>query len=91
VGKYRYKASETFWRKFYALSAEGKEQVRKAWEVFKSDPFASSLGTHKIHALSARAGRTVWSVVIAKDLRAVFFIEGDTVNTFDIGTHSVYR
>jgi hypothetical protein len=31
------------------------------------------------------------SVVLGPDLRAVFYIQDDTVWTFDIGTHSVYR
>ncbi|MBE2204321.1 MAG: hypothetical protein IAE94_08295 [Chthoniobacterales bacterium] len=47
--------------------------------------------THKIHRLSAIMGKTVHSVVIEGDLRAVFFIEGGTVTTFNIGNHSVYR
>jgi hypothetical protein len=51
--KYRYRASETFWRQFYRLPAAKKESVRRAWQIFKADPFAPALGVHKIHSLSS--------------------------------------
>ena len=41
--------------------------------------------------LSARAKRTIYSVEIAADLRALFFIRSDEVVSFDIGTHDIYR
>jgi hypothetical protein len=81
-----FKATENFCRKFYALSVEQKEHVREKWKLFKLDPFNSRLGTHRINSLSARMKKTVWSVVIENDLRAVFVIDGDTITTIDIGT-----
>ena len=88
---YRYKAAERFWTAFYSLSDAQKDSVRAAWRKFKSNPFDPSLRTHRLHALSARVGKTVYSAVIEADLRAVFVIKGDTVITFDLGTHSIYR
>ena len=88
---FKFKAAEQFWTAFYALPDAQKESIRAAWRKFKANPFDPALGTHKIHALSARIGKTVYSVVIEADLRAVFVIEGDTVITFDIGTHAIYR
>ena len=88
---YKFKATPQFWKRFYALPPASKEAVRTAWQVFRTDPFAPKLGTHKIHGLSARAGQTVYAVVLGPDLRAVFYIHDGTVWTFDIGTHSVYR
>jgi hypothetical protein len=88
---YKFQASETFWKKFYRLSPEQKESVRRVWATFKLDPFDTRLGTHKINNLSARFRKTIYSVVIETDLRAVFYVEGDTVWTVDIGTHAVYR
>jgi len=35
--------------------------------------------------------RQVHAVCIESDLRAVFYIEGDTVWSVDIGTHAIYR
>jgi mRNA-degrading endonuclease YafQ of YafQ-DinJ toxin-antitoxin module len=88
--KYTYKASEEFWKTFYLLSASQKASVRYAWEIFKEDPFDPRLKTHKVFALSGRAGRTIHSVWIEDDLRVVFFINGNTVFTVDIGSHKIY-
>lgn len=87
----RYVATETFWKKFYALPPHQKKSVREKWQIFKLDPFDSRLGTHKIHALSARVGKTVRSVVIEGDLRAVFVVDDDVVTTLDVGSHAIYR
>lgn len=84
-------ANENFWKKFYALSPSQKELVRSAWLKFRLNPFDPALGTHKIRTLSAKVGFPVYSVVLEKDLRALFYIEGEKVITFEIGTHEVYR
>ena len=89
--KYQYRAAEAFWKSFYALSASQKESVRAAWAIFKVNPFDPRLGTHKIHRLSAAFKKTVHAVVIEGDLRVVFYLEGDVVFTFGIGTHDIYR
>ena len=88
---YQFKAAETFWANFYALSDPRKESTRRAWLIFRQDPFDPRLRVHKIHSLSARYKRTIYSVVIEGDLRVVFFIEGDTIWSVDIGTHALYR
>jgi hypothetical protein len=49
------------------------------------------LGSHKIQKLSARYGRVVYAAEIAANLRVVFYIDGDTVVTIDIGSHDLYR
>ena len=58
---------------------------------FQTDPFDSRLGTHKIQRLSALMRRTVYAVVVEADLRVVFYIDGNIVVSFNIGTHDVYR
>jgi plasmid maintenance system killer protein len=88
---YIYKASEEFWKNFYELSPAQKASARYAWEIFKDNPFDPRLDTHKIHRLSAMAGRTVYSVWVEDDLRVIFYISGNTVFSFDIGTHDIYR
>jgi len=65
---YKYRAVEKFWRNFYRLSPEQKESVRRAWELFKDNPFRPSLGSHEIHELSARAKHTIYAAVIEADL-----------------------
>ena len=87
---YRFRAIEKFWKDFYRLSPSQKASVRRAWDVFKTDPFHPSLGTHEIHALSARAKHTIYSAVIEADLRVIFRIDGQWVTTLDVGTHAMY-
>ncbi len=89
--KYRFHATEGFWENFYRLLPAQKESVRRAWQIFKVDPFDSRLRTHKIHRLSAIMKRTVYAVEIEGDLRAVFYTEGETVISFNIGSHAIYR
>ncbi len=89
--KYRYRATKDFWENFYALSPEQKASVRRAWQIFKTDPFDARLGTHRINRLSAHYRRTIFSVRIEADLRVTFFLEGDWVCTIDIGTHDIYK
>jgi mRNA-degrading endonuclease YafQ of YafQ-DinJ toxin-antitoxin module len=89
--KYRFKPTQRFWESFYALSPSQKDLTRRAWKIFKENPFDARLRSHKIHKLSARYGRTIYAAEIEADLRAVFYVEGDTVVTVDIGSHDLYR
>ena len=76
---------------FYALSPSQKDSTRRAWKIFKENPFDPRLRSHKIHKLSARYSRTIYAVEVEADLRVVFYIEGDVVVTVDIGSHAIYR
>ena len=62
-----------------------------AFKVFKENPFDPRLRPHKIHKLSALYGVTIYAVEIAPDLRAVFYLEDQTVWSVDIGNHDIYR
>jgi len=89
--KYRFKPTQQFWESFYALPSNQKDSTRRAWKIFKENPFDSRLRVHKIHRLSARFGRTIYAVEIAANLRAVFYVESNSVVTVDIGSHDLYR
>lgn len=89
--KYSFKASKTFWRNYDKLSPEEKAVVREKFAIFKKDPFDPRLGTHKIHKLSARAKRIVYSAEVAGDLRVVFYKNHNVIFTFDIGDHNIYK
>ena len=89
--KYRYLATERFWKAFHGLSSAQKQSANEKLAIFKRDPFDARLGTHKIHRLSALEKRTVHAIVIEGDLRAAFYIDGDTVVSFAIGTHDIYK
>ena len=88
---YDFRAADQFWKSFHALPDSQKESTRKAWQIFKADPFDPRLRTHKIHSLSSLYNRIIYSVTVESDLRSVFFIEGKTIFTVDIGTHDIYR
>ena len=66
-------------------------KARRAWKIFKLNPFDPRLRPHKIHPLSALYDRTIFAVEIEGDQRAVCYVEGDIVVTVDIGTHEIYR
>jgi mRNA-degrading endonuclease YafQ of YafQ-DinJ toxin-antitoxin module len=88
---FRFKPTDQFWRSFYDLSSSQKDSTRRAWKIFKENPFDPRLRTNKIHRLSAHAGRTIYAVDIEGDLRAVFYLKDDCVVTVDIGTHDLYK
>jgi hypothetical protein len=89
--RYIFKASDQYWSAFYDLSASQKESARKAWKIFKENPFDPRLRAHKINKLSDHYGRTIFAVDIEADLRVVFYLRDNVVFTIDIGTHDLYN
>jgi hypothetical protein len=89
--KYRFRAAKSFWRCWSSLSPEQKRKSLAAFHVFKENPFDPRLRTHKIQRLSVYYRRTIYAVDIAGDLRATFYVEGDTVWSVAIGTHDIYK
>ena len=87
----KHRATQRFWESFYALSPAQKESTRRAWKIFKENPFDPRLRCHKIYRLSARYGRTIYAAEVEADLRVVFYVQGDVVVAVDIGAHSIYR
>jgi hypothetical protein len=82
---YRFRAAKSFRSALAKLPLQQKRCAVAAFKIFKKDPFDSRLGAHKIHKLSAAYGKTIYSVRIEGDLRATFFLEGNTVWSVDIG------
>ena len=91
MSRYRYQATPKFWRSYRKLPPAQRTSAFAAWKIFKQDPFDPRLRTHKIHRLSAVAGRTVYAVEVEADLRVVFTLDGDTLTSLDIGTHAIYK
>lgn len=89
--KYRFRATRAFWRSFGKLSVQQQRRAREVFAIFKMNPFDSRLRSHKIQKLSARYGRVIYAAEIQADLRVVFYVEGNTVVTVDIGSHDLYR
>jgi hypothetical protein len=89
--KYRFRVAKPFHRDLSKLPPAQYRSAVTAYKIFKQNPFDPRLRTHKIHRLSAQYGKTIYSVCIEADLRAVFYIENDTVWSVAIGTHAIYR
>lgn len=85
--RYQFEATEAYWRRFYALPAKQKESCRKAWEIFRENPFDKRLRPHKLHGSSAQFGAAVHSVVIEEDLRTLFLVKGNRVISLDLVSH----
>jgi len=88
---HRFRSAKSFRRALAGLNPKQKQAAKAAFRIFKQNPFDPRLRTHKIHNLSAAHGKTIYSVWIEADLRAVFYLEGSTVWSVDIGTHAIYR
>jgi hypothetical protein len=88
---YRYKTTPAFRKAPANLSPAQKDSARRAFAIFKDDPFDARLHAHKIHALSARFGRTMYSARVEDDLRVIFYLNGEIVVSADIGSHDLYR
>jgi hypothetical protein len=89
--KYQFKTTPAFRKALGKLHREQRQAARRAFLIFKVDPFDPRLRTHKIHNLSAQFGRTIYAVWVEADLRAVFYLDGDVVMSLDIGSHAIYR
>jgi hypothetical protein len=89
---YVFKRTPQFRRAFDALSADDQNAAREAFKKFKANPLNDpGLKPHKINRLSALRKRTVRSVTIKGDLKAVFTIDGNSIISEDIGTHDIYK
>jgi hypothetical protein len=84
--KFVFKTTPAFQKALRKLTPRQKASARTAFDIFKENPFDARLRTHKIHGLSAKLRRTIYSVSIDSDLR-----EGDLVVSLDIGDHAIYR
>ncbi len=92
MGQYaQFLTTPEFRKAFGKLTPDQQNAARKAAKVFKKKPFDPQLRAHKINKLSSRLKCTVYAVDILGNLRAVFYIEGSTVISFDIGTHDIYK
>ena len=79
------KTTDKFWKSYNNLPAEIKKKAKESYQLFRKDPYHSSLRFKKIHS-----NRNIFSVRITKDYRAVGVIEKDEIIWSWIGSHSDY-
>jgi len=89
--EYVFKTTPAFKRALESLNGTQRTQADAAFKIFKADPFDPQLRPHKINKLTSRYRRTIHSVTIAGDLKAVFYVDGNSVVSVDIGTHDIYK
>lgn len=82
-------ATNGFKRKYKKLSRELKEKAKEKEKIFKTDPFDSRLGTHKLHGKD----KSFWAYSITKSVRIKFeFLGNSQVLYIDVGPHDeVYQ
>jgi hypothetical protein len=74
-----------FRKAYAALPKDVREQARKAYKLFKEDPFHPSIRFKSIHP-----SKPFYSVRASLGYRAVGVREGDTIIWFWIGSHAAY-
>ena len=78
-------AVPSFWDAYNALDERIKAQARKAFALWRDNPFHPSLRFKCVHR-----AEDIWSVRVTRGFRAVGILDGDTVTWFWIGDHDAY-
>ena len=89
--KFEFKGTPEFFKALNSLSDSKRLLADEVFVRFKINPFDPALRPHRIHKLSSRFGGTVWSVTIDGDLRALFMVNGNVIQSIGIGTHDIYK
>ncbi len=76
----------SFWEAYFSLDQNIKISVRKAYYLWRENPFHPSL-----HFKCINEKEDIWSVRITRSYRAVGILVSDTVTWFWIGSHDDYE
>ena len=76
----------SFWKEYSRLNESIKLRARKAYELWRENPFHPSLRFKCINTKE-----NIWSVRVSKDFRAIGVLDGDTITWFWIGNHDDYE
>jgi hypothetical protein len=79
------RTSARFWKCYYRLPDSVRKEAKKAYQLFKKDPFYPGLRFKRIHST-----RPIFSLRITKDYRAVGLQQNNRIIWFWIGSHSDY-
>lgn len=75
----------SFWTAYKSLDKRIQGSARKAYLLWRENPFHPSL-----HFKCINRDENVWSVRVTRGYRAVGTLDGDTVTWFWIGGHNDY-
>jgi hypothetical protein len=76
-------ASERFWQLYRELPAEVQRLADKQYELFRKDPFHSSLNLKQVG--------DVWTVRIGRSHRVIGYRQGNAFYWGWIGSHEAYN
>jgi hypothetical protein len=76
----------SFWEAYSLLPESVKKAARKAFFLWRENPFHPSL-----HFKCVNSEEKVWSVRVTLGYRSLGILEGDTVTWFWIGGHEEYE
>ena len=88
---YQFRTTAAFRGALARLSPSQRISAKKAFALFRQNPFDPRLRTHKIHRLSSTYKKTIYAVRVEGDLRSLFYVEGEIVVSVAIGTHAIYE
>jgi hypothetical protein len=75
----------SFWESYHELPDSVRKAVRKAFGLWKDNPFHPSLRFKCVESKTH-----VWSLRISLGYRALCIFEGDTATWFWVGDHAGY-
>ncbi|MCK5507016.1 MAG: hypothetical protein KAI50_00660 [Desulfobacterales bacterium] len=79
-------ATPKFWKFYMRLSRNVQQQARKAYQVWKVNPYHPSLRFKRVDDKES-----IYSARVSNDYRALGFLEGDMVLWYWIGNHDEYE
>ncbi len=80
--------SERFKKSYHKLPKRVKDRAKKKEAIFRTNPFAASLKTHKLLGKEA----DIWAFWVNDSYRIKFiFLPSKEVLFLDIGTHRIYK
>lgn len=74
-----------FWDEYASLEPALRAATRKAFRLWKNNPFHPSL-----HFKCLNPEKNVWSIRVTKKYRALGVLRSDTVTWFWVGPHDEY-
>ena len=77
---------DSFWDAYRSLSEKDRRSARKAYRLWRDNPFHPSLRFKCINS-----EEDVWSARINRSYRAIGILDKDTVTWFWIGNHDDYE
>lgn len=76
----------SFWNNYQLLTGKNRRSARKAYRLWKENPFHPSL-----HFKCINSEENIWSVRINRSYRAIGILDNDTVTWFWVGNHDDYE